>query len=81
MKIFSCRRDVGHDVGDEAEDGGKRQEAQQQLEYHKQVLRLGLGFRQVPDGRHGQHGPVEGHEVGHDGVALHRVAQFGPGGF
>ena len=38
LKVFPGRRDVGHDVGDDAEDGCKRDQAHDQLKYHIQVF-------------------------------------------
>jgi hypothetical protein len=39
LEIFSCCWDVGHDVGDDAQDGCERDQAHDQLKYHIKVLR------------------------------------------
>ena len=38
MKIFSCGRDVGDDVGDDAQHGGEGDQAYDQLKYHIEIL-------------------------------------------
>ena len=38
LKIFSCGRDVGDDVGDDAQHGGEGDQAYDQLKYHIEIL-------------------------------------------
>ena len=41
LKIFSCGRHVGDDVGDDAENGGEADQADDQLKYHIKVFGSG----------------------------------------
>lgn len=47
LKVFPGRRDVGHDVGDDAEDGCERDQADDQLEYHIQVFGPGNNSMEI----------------------------------
>ena len=57
LKVLPRCRNVCYDVGDVTQDGGEGEQPDQELEYHKEVLRLRLGGRQVADRGHGQDGP------------------------